>query len=334
MRVLVLAFASLAVAVPAAGGSHEASCPHDPSLGTVRFDRAAKAHAVSLATCADRILGRAVPVVQRSLSSADGRFLALVRASGAGRTARQTIWVVDKRTRRSRPIASETQYYKQIGPGDTPGPIELLRFSADDRWVLFTVDPGGSGSIAADGLILHVVSTTGGRVSKLGIALPYPDYVAGCGGGVVFAGGGDRVATHAKRLLVARPPSWRPHTLWADRTRSFGSLACAPDGRSVAVLSQRSSVDANFFATRWQLWRVALDGTHTLLDRPPTGFADESPQWSRDGRSLLFVRERNGYGQLMLRLNANAIGPFAELGYSLGYYGHHAWRVRWSVGAE
>ena len=99
----------------------------------------------------------------------------------------------------------------------------------------------------------------------------------------------------------------------------------------VAVLSQRSSLDANFFHTRWQLWRVGLDGSRRLLDAPPPGWADESPQWSSDGRSLLFGRERNGYGGLMLWRNGKVIGPFANLGYSLGFYGHHDWEVAWSA---
>jgi hypothetical protein len=177
------------------------------------------------------------------------------------------------------------------------------------------------------------VSAAGGHVSKLGVALPNPDYLAPCGDGLVFSGGADRVAIHAKRLLIARPPLWRPRPLWNDRSRSFGSVTCSPDGRSVAVLSQRSSNNAYFFATRWQLWRVSLVGKHTLLDAPAPAFADESPQWSRDGRSLLFVRERNGYGQLMLRHAGHTIGPFANLGYSLGFYGHHAWQITWSAGA-
>jgi hypothetical protein len=299
----------------------------------VQFTRAGKTHVVSLATCADRIVGRAVPAARPVLRSGNGQLIAAVRSTGSGRSAKQTIWVTDERTHHSHPVASETEYYTHIGPGDTPGPIELLRWSADDRWIFFTVDPGGSGSIAADGLILRVVSVNGGHVSKLGVALPYPDYVAGCGGGVVFAGGADRVAIHAKRLLLARPPLWQPRPLWNDRSRSFGSLACSPDGRSVAVLSQPSSVNARFFATRWQLWQVSLDGGRRLLDEPSPGFADESPQWSRDGQSLLFVRERHGYGQLMIRRAGHTIGPSARLGYSIGYYGHHDWGLRWSVGA-
>jgi dipeptidyl aminopeptidase/acylaminoacyl peptidase len=333
VRVLVLAFAVLVVAVAAAGGGREASCPHDSSLGSVSFVRAGHTHRVSLTTCADRITGRARPAAATSIRTPDGRLVARVRATGSGRSAKQTIWVTDLRTHRSHPVAAETEYYKQIGPGDTPGPIELLRWSPDGRWIVFTVDPGGSGSIAADGLVLRVVSAAGGRVWKLGVALPDSDYLAPCGGGLVFTGGADRVATHAKRLLVARPPLWRPRPLWDDPSRSFGSVTCRPGGRSIAVLSQRASNNASFFATRWQLWRVSLDGKHTLLDAPPPGFADESPQWSRDGRSLLFVREHNGYGQLMLRRDGNTIGPFANLGYSLGFYGHHAWRFEWSVGA-
>jgi hypothetical protein len=334
VRVLVLAFAVLVVAVPAAGGRQQTTCPHDSSLGSVEFTRAGRTQVVSLTTCADRVAGRAAPVAATPVRTPNGRFVVRVRSTGAGRSAKQTIWVKDAMTGRSHPVFSETEYYKQIGPGETPGPIVLLRISNDGRWIFFTIDPGGSGSIAADGLDLRVVSATGGRVSKLGVALPAADYLAPCGGGLVFAGGGDRVAIHAKRLLVARPPLWRPRPLWDDRTLSFGSLACAPDGRSVAVLSQRSSNNAYFFATRWRLWRVSLDGTHTLLDAPPPGSADESPQWSRDGRSLLFVRERNGYGQLMLRHAGQTIGPFANLGYSLGFYGHHVWRVEWSAGAR
>jgi dipeptidyl aminopeptidase/acylaminoacyl peptidase len=333
VRALVLAFAAIAVVVPTAGGTREVACPHDASLGSVQFDRAGKAHIVSLATCADRIAGRSRPEARSPIRSPDQRFVAQVRLSGSGRSAKQTIWVTDEQAHRSRPVFSEPESYTRIGPGDTPGPIVLLRVSADGRWIFFTIDPGGSNSIAADGLVLRVVSASGGAVFKLGISLPAADYLAWCGREIVFVGGGDRIATHAKRLLVARGPRWRPRALWADRRRSFGSVACAPDGRSVAVLSQRSSDNANFFSTRWRLWQVALDGTHTLLDTPPVGSADESPHWSRDGRALVFVRERNGYGQLMLRRRGHVIGPFARLGYSLGYYGHHDWGLRWSAAA-
>jgi hypothetical protein len=92
-------------------------------------------------------------------------------------------------------------------------------------------------------------------------------------------------------------------------------------------------MDANFFATRWQLWRVGFDGTRQQLDAPPAGWADEAPHWSRDGRSLLFVRERKGYGRVMLLRDGRVFGPIAKLGFAIGYYGHHDWQLGWSVGA-
>jgi hypothetical protein len=299
----------------------------------VTFPRGGHEHTVSLATCADRIGGRPAPITAYPFRSPDGRLDARVRTTGAGRSAKQTIWITDRRTHATRPIFSETQYYTQIGPGDTPGPVILLRFSNDHRWLFFTIDPGSSASIAADGLVLRVVSTTGGAVHTLGVALRYPDYLAWCGGRLVYVGGGDRVAIHAKRLLVAAPPNWRPAPLWDDPSRSFASPACRPDGKSVAVLSQRSSVNAYFFATRWQLWRVGLDGARHELDAPAPGWADEAPRWSRDGRSLLFVRERKGYGRVMLLRDGHVFGPIAKLGFGLGYYGHHDWQLGWSVGA-
>jgi hypothetical protein len=207
----------------------------------------------------------------------------------------------------------------------------VLSRSPDGRYAV-TVSSLHSASLAADGLPLGVRRVGSSRTYRLGMALAYPDYRTWCGDALVFTAGGDRIATHNKRLLVARAPSWRPRALWAAPGRAFGSVACAPDGKSVVVLSQRDSNDANFFHTKWELWRVRLDGTRTLLDRPPSRSADESPSWSRDGKSLLFVRERGGRGRLWLWRGGRTFGPLANLGYSLGYYGHHDWPVSWRGG--
>jgi hypothetical protein len=305
--VIALALAALALS----------GCPHDASLGSVRFERAGKTHEVSLATCADRVQGKARPV--RRPPVRDSRYVATVRASGHGTTAKQTLWVTDLRTRRSRPVFSARR-------ADVVVPLHV-----GGGHVFFAIDPDGSASIAADGLILRELPVTGGPAHALGVMLPYRDYLTWCGDRLVWIEGNDRIAVHAKRVVTAGPPDWKARPLWRDSSLSFSTPACPPDGRSVAVLSQRSSLDANFFHTRWQLWRVGLDGSRRLLDAPPPGWADESPQWSSDGRSLLFGRERNGYGGLMLWRNGKVIGPFANLGYSLGFYGHHDWEVAWSA---
>jgi hypothetical protein len=265
---------------------------------------------VDLGTCRDTVIG----TVSARPPGVPG---VTVRSTGHGKTAKQTIWFD------GRPIFSETEYYKTIGPGDTPGPVMLLRLSGDRRWLFFTIDPGGSGSIAADGLVLRAISTRGGPVHKLGPMLPNDDRLAWCGGQLVFSGGGDRIAWHNKRLLIASPPRWRVRELVPDRDRAWGSLACAPDRRSVVVESQRESTDANFNHGKWALWRIGLDGTERQLTQPPRGSVDESPTYS--GKTLFFVRTTRAHGTLLALSGGRIVGPFASLGFNLGYYGHRSW---------
>jgi hypothetical protein len=312
------------------------SCRPAPGLGSITVQRHGRLHVIDLATCRQRIkrglfyrgFSYGAP-----LRSPDGRLTASVRSSGHGKSAKETIWVTT-RDGRSHPVFSETQYYKTIGPGETPGPILLRGWSRDDRWIFFFVVPGASGSIAADGLTLRVVSATGGAATKIARMLPYPDYLTWCGGRLVFAAGMDRVATDHKRLLVATPPSWRPHRLVTAPSRSWGSLDCAPNGRWLVAQSQRQSSVPNFFATHWALWRVGLDGSRQRLTSPPQGSADESPRFSRTGDALLFVRMRKGNGHLFALRGSRVVGPLLFLGNNIGYYGHHDWwlTAAWSRG--
>jgi hypothetical protein len=257
-----------------------------------------------------------------------------VRSHGGGKSAKQTIWVINPSTGKSHPVFSETQWYKTIGPGETPGPIMLLGMSGDHSWVFFMIDPGGSGSIAADGLTLRVVSTARGRATRIGRMLPYRDYLSWCGDKLVFSGGGDRIATNHKRLLVASPPAWRPRPLVDAPNRSWGSVACSPGGRWLVAQSQRQSNNPSFFATHWALWRVGLNGSARPLSSPPPHFADESPRLSPTGHALLFVRSRRGTGRLYALRGSKLAGPLLMFGNNLGYYGHHDWwfTADWSAG--
>ena len=328
------------------------SCRPEPGLGSVALARHGGLHVIDLATCRDQVSGggggrrevrfgsdgRAHLLPSQTglhVETRDGEMSADVRATGSGKLAMQKIFVTDRRTGAKRAVFSETQAYKAIGPGETPGPIMLLGLSGDRRWVFFTIDPGGSASIAADGLTLRAVSTTGGRAFRIARMLPYPDYLVWCGGRLVFIAGQWRVATDRKRLFTASPPNWRPHPLGPGRNRSWGSLACVPSSGWLVAQSQRQSSNPRFFSTHWALWRVGLDGSARPLTSPPPGFADESPRFSRNGATVLFVRSRKETGRLYALRGKHLRGPILTLGNSLGYYGHHDWwfSADWSAGS-
>src|ERR671934_2778990 len=88
-----------------------AGCPHDASLGAVRFVRAGHVHRVSLGDCVDHVVGRARERAVPAVRSPDGRFDATIRASGRGKTAKQTIWITYRASGRAHPVFSETQSY-------------------------------------------------------------------------------------------------------------------------------------------------------------------------------------------------------------------------------
>jgi hypothetical protein len=257
--------------------------------------------------------------------SPDGHFAATTVADRAGGHGTQQIVIRDRRTGLTRMAYGVHESFARGVPAGTPGPIVLIRWSGDSRWIFFAIDPMGSQSLAADGLIVQVVSVRGGRPHRLALMLAYRDYFAWCNNRLVFTAGGDRLATTNKRLLIAAPPFWQTRALVQVPRRAWGSVVCSPDGRSVVVQSQRESEDYNFGHTRWALWRVSFDGSAHPLTSPPRGYTDESPRFSRQGQMLMFVRSRRGYGRLYELRNGRVFGPVRSLGYNLGYYGHHDW---------
>lgn len=317
----------------AAAAAVALACHPEPGLGTIAYTRGTTRHIVELATCRERI-ERAKPGKPAPLVSSDGRFVADVAVMRNGQTGTQTIVVRDRRTGATRSVYRVRESYARIPAGD-PGPIVLYRWSGDGRWIFFAIDPQGSESLAADGLFLEVVSVNGGRPRTITGTLAYPDYLSWCAERLVFTGGGDRLATNNKRLLVASPPGWTPRPLVRSPGRAWGSLACAPDQRSVVVQSQRESKDYSFLHTHWALWRIGLDGSRTQLTFPPAGSTDESPRFSRDGRTLMFVRTRKLIGRVYALRGKRLVGPLVSLGSASGYYGHQDWWLTtdWSIGS-
>jgi len=260
----------------------------------------------------------------KPLVSSDGRLVATVVGKRHGDRGTNAIVVRNRSTGATRTIYVVPESYRSI-PAGSPGPIMLFRWSGDGRWLFFAIVPQGSASLAADGLRLQVISTQGGRPHRIGMTLGYSDYLSWCSGRLVFTGGGNRLATTNKRLLVASPPAWQARPLIETPKRAWGSLACAPGGRSLVAQSQPTSEDYTFSATKWELWRVGMNGSKRRLTSPPVYSADESPRFSRDGRSIFFVRSRRGLGGLFRLRGERLSGPLLRIGYNLGYYGHRSW---------
>jgi hypothetical protein len=282
--------------------------------------RGAIEHIVDLSTCRERATrAKGSPGV----ISPDRRFAATVATTRKGVHGTEAIVVRNRTTGSTRTIYRLRESYRRA-PRGFPGPIVPFKWSGDDRWIFFAIDPQGSASLAADGMEVEVVSAKSGRPHSLGFMLAYPDYLAWCNRRAVFTSGGDRRATTNKQLLVAGPPSWKPRRLVRLRNRAWGSLVCALDGRSVVVQSQRDDGDYSFSQTNWALWRVGLDGSLRWLTSPPRSYADESPRLAPD-RSVLFVRTHREIGKLYALRRGRVLGPLLTLGPTSGYYGHRDW---------
>jgi hypothetical protein len=206
------------------------------------------------------------------------------------------------------------------------GPIELFGTSPDKKWVLFAIDPQGSASLAADGLTLQAVSVHGGRPHTIATGLLAPDYRAWCDGKLVMTAGADRVAAHHKWLIVTQPPLWHLRRVIDARDFAFGALACAGNG----IVVQATPNSATTINPRWELWGIGLEGGMRVVDRPPAGYADDSPRVARnDLHKIVFVRSRNGHGVLW----AHGVGALLDLGRDDGFFGHRPWsNVTWSLG--
>src|SRR2546423_4279439 len=191
-------------------------------------------------------------------------------------------------------------------------------------------DYPNSGSIAADGVRLYVGRATVGWV------LMYRDYVARCGSKLALAAGGDRYATHGKRIVLGG------RDLSRDRARSWVSPSCNASGTLLVAAAGRNWEESRFGLEHRAVWKLLP--VSRKLTHPPSGWTDESPQVLADG-SVLFVRTRQTSRRVrgsyyvtehaeLERLRNRTLIPVADIGYTanvltavgyLNYYGHYGW---------
>jgi hypothetical protein len=206
--------------------------------------------------------------------------------------------------------------------------VTVAGWSPGGHWVLFW-GPYAGPSIAADGVALHAISASGGRVLTLAKAtLLYDDFTSWCRGSkLALSAGFDRYSTSRKTLLEVAPPRWRARPLVRGGALSWVTPACSPNGATIAAAAGPNFREQRFGLEHRSLWLVSsLGRSPRRLTVAPAAATDERPAWSRDGRSLLFVRTRGFMGTLYLvRLDGRLVGPIVGVGWGPPYYGHYGW---------
>jgi Tol biopolymer transport system component len=224
--------------------------------------------------------------------------------------------------------------WRSPSPLGRVGPALGERWSSDGRWILFQTDPFRSASIAADGLPLWAVPTTGGRPIEVEHRLlTAADFVQPCGrsGRMVISAGFDRYVSAHKRIDLAKPPRWRAQSISHETRHSWYAAACSPDGRLVAATVTGNRDEGRFDTAKRSIWLLTSDGSsRKLLVRSGAGISVEQPRWSRDGRWILYLQHRarpNPVAALYLRNveSGQRRGPFGRIKGGLGYYGYHDW---------
>ncbi|MGH2914517.1 MAG: hypothetical protein ACRDMX_05970 [Solirubrobacteraceae bacterium] len=233
-------------------------------------------------------------------------------------------------------------------------PVEFAGWSPDGRWLLYWPDELCSASIAADGMPLDAVAAAGGGrpIRAVGHMLLFPDYLSWCGQRLIAAAGSSRETQLGSRLVVTGPPTWRQRTIEPAGKLSWVSPACSPSGDLVAAAAGPSSQNPGFGRQHRSIWLLAPDGSglRQLTAPPKSDLSDEAPQFSSDGRWILFVRSRLVFvgasttSRATLELVPAAPGPAAAkpipvasfTSSDVSYYDHFDWptEIDWTAAAQ
>jgi TolB protein len=255
--------------------------------------------------------------------SPDGKTLAYSATPRAGRSLGEALWTVPA-------IGGAPKTWFTAADDFVP----LAGWWPDGKGVLFWRDPRASSSMAAEGLGLFTLRL-GGKPRQLATTLPYPDQLAPSPDGhdlALIAGFGQEiwhdkvlarcdVSTGTCRALphphgvIMLDPSWSPH----------GNRLAFVQARDAGTIGYFGSVSRrlSWVHTR-TLWVADPNGRTYELRAAGTGVYD--PQWSRDGRHVLYLRDNAIWligvsGGTPVKI----VGPLPTVPGPFGYFRYGSW---------
>lgn len=271
----------------------------------------------------------AYPVAaQAGLLSPDGRVLAYVethvtRDPGQRSDALDTVTTTGERLTR-------LFLARQAG-------IILAGWWPNGKGVLFWLDPVHSRSLAADGLGLYTMPL-GGTPRLLTSALLRRLSFSPSGRQIVLMDGPGRELWHAKRLTTCevetalchavprRPGTVALDPVWSPTGTTWAFVQAQDRGRSAGAFGFTTTSALHAWVQTHTLWVATPQGTRAR--ELPAGTGVYRPQWSGDGRRLLFIRD-NALWLIATRGGppARIVGPFPGTPDLFGFYGAPSWPI-------
>ena len=262
----------------------------------------------------------------------DGKTLAIAATSRSGYTRLDLV------------SATSVRSYSVPGIGRYD-PIKLAAWWPGANSIVYWLDRGGCFSCIADGTPLYAFDLQTGKTRRLGVGLIYRDWIAVSGTRLLAVTGRDRSAFFRKHLQLCLATGPCKALLAGTAGRISVDPAWAPNGGPMAFVVAPAWHTWGFQSPaqyrRWLdahvLWTAQPDGSGAQPagnGGVPKGVQD--PQWTRDGRGILFVKD--GALWLVPHLGASNAYRVARLvpahvvpdrlghpAFQDWYYGHMNW---------